>query len=252
MPKLSLPDVTLVLASTVCHELCEMSLNECTKHAEFGEILVASDIFLRLDHQYRYLNVDLPDVDAYCDWLLQELPGELRTKHFLVVQWDSWILNPRAWRPEFLDYDYIGAPWQHRLVEEYPDVAVGNGGFSLRSTNLARRCAALERPRAVPEDHLMCFNHRKQLEAEGFRFAPLELAHEFAFETIAPDPNKPKPFGFHGSFNWWRILSEEQVNARLRLMPRRMRELREPQLTLLAADSIMHGRRVDGDAIYGP
>jgi hypothetical protein len=167
-------------------------------------------------------------------------------------QWDSWIINPAAWRPEFLEYDYIGAPWQHRLVEEHPDVAVGNGGFSLRSTALAHRCREFSRPRLVPEDHLICFNHRKELEAEGFRFAPIDVASEFAFETIAPEPRAPMPFGFHGAFNWWRILSEEQVNERLRLMPRHMRELREPQLSLLAADSIMHGRRIDGDAIYGP
>lgn len=250
MPKLSLPDVTLVLASTVCHELCEMAINECTKHVDFGELIVASDMFLTLDSQHRYFNVDLPDIEAYCDWLLHQLPSKLRTKHFLIVQWDSWIINPAAWRPEFLDYDYIGAPWQHRLVNDHPDVAVGNGGFSLRSTNLARRCAALQRPRAVPEDHLICFNHRKQLESEGFRFAPIDLATQFAFETITPEPFV-KPFGFHGSFNWLHILSEDEVNKRLRLMPRRMRELREPQLTKLAADSIMFGRRIDGEAIYG-
>jgi hypothetical protein len=160
MPKLQLPDVTLVCASTVCHELCEMSLNTCTDAADFGEIIVASDIFLTLNEGYRYFNVDLKDVEDYCNWLLHELPSKLRTRHFLVVQWDSWIINPDAWSDEFLEYDYIGAPWQHRLVEEHPDVAVGNGGFSLRATALAHRCREFSRPRLVPEDHLICFNHR--------------------------------------------------------------------------------------------
>ena len=121
--KLNLDDVTLVLASSVCPELCEMSLNTCLDHAEFGEIIVASDNFLVLHENYRFFHAEFNDVEAYCDWLLHELPSKLRTKHFLVVQWDSWIINPAAWRPEFLEYDYIGAPWQHRLVEEHPDVA---------------------------------------------------------------------------------------------------------------------------------
>ena len=249
--KLSLPDVTLVCASSVCHELCEMSLNECLRHAEFGEIIVASDQLLELDETYRFFHADMQDCEEYCRWLLYELPSKLRTKHFLVVQWDSWITTPMSWSDEFLKYDYIGAPWQHRLVEEYPDVAVGNGGFSLRSTALAHRCRDLELPTRVPEDHLICYKHRKQLESEGFRFASVELASRFAFETIAPEEHHALPFGFHGAFNWWRVLSDEQVNERLKLLPPRMRDLREPQITLLAADSIMFGRSIDWEAYYG-
>ena len=80
----------------------------------------------------------------------------------------------------------------------------------------------------------------------------MPIASRFAFETIAPEEGTPMPFGFHGAFNWWRVLSDEQINERLRLLPPRMRELREPQLALLAANSIMYGRKIDWEIIYGP
>ena len=50
------------------------------------------------------------------------------TETFLVFQTDS-IVNPQYKHliNEFLDYDYVGAPWR-----EYPKGQVGNGGLSLR------------------------------------------------------------------------------------------------------------------------
>ena len=49
------------------------------------------------------------------------------------------MLDGAAWRPEFLDYDYIGAVWPH-VLDKYN---VGNGGFSLRSKALLEACRAL-------------------------------------------------------------------------------------------------------------
>lgn len=251
--KISLPDVTLVCVSSVCHELCELALNACTDAADFGEIIVASDNFLTLNKEYRFFHADMQDCEEYCRWLLYELPSKLRTKHFLIVQWDSWIINPGAWQDDFLRYDYIGAPWQHRLVHDHPSVAVGNGGFSLRSTALAKRVAKLDLPTRVPEDHLICYTHRYTLQAEGFKFAPVAIAERFAFETMPPADDMPPPFGFHGSFNWYRVLSDEKINERLHLMSPRMKQLRQPQLDKLAADAIFEGRgrNVDWEIIYG-
>jgi hypothetical protein len=41
-------------------------------------------------------------------------------------------VNPAAWDPEFLDWDYIGAKWFWAEAGK----RVGNGGFSLRSYKL--------------------------------------------------------------------------------------------------------------------
>ena len=39
-----------------------------------------------------------------------EVPRYIRTSHAMFIHWDSWIVDPSMWRPQFLDCDYIGAP----------------------------------------------------------------------------------------------------------------------------------------------
>jgi hypothetical protein len=53
------------------------------------------------------------------------------TEVFLVVQTDSMICSPgKNLINKFLEYDYVGAPWNANAVGE--GGLVGNGGFSLR------------------------------------------------------------------------------------------------------------------------
>ena len=35
----------------------------------------------------------------------------INSEHVLVIQDDGHIVNPDIWDDNFLDYDYIGAPW---------------------------------------------------------------------------------------------------------------------------------------------
>lgn len=43
--------------------------------------------------------------------MIKELNKYIETDYVLIVQYDGFILNPKAWMDEFLEYDYIGAPW---------------------------------------------------------------------------------------------------------------------------------------------
>jgi hypothetical protein len=47
------------------------------------------------------------------------------------------IVRPELWSNDFLEYDYIGAPWMYSdtsyITDEGEHVPVGNGGFCLRS-----------------------------------------------------------------------------------------------------------------------
>ena len=40
---LDLPDLTLVAVYTVCHELTEMAVAECTRHVRFGDVKLFTD-----------------------------------------------------------------------------------------------------------------------------------------------------------------------------------------------------------------
>ena len=53
----------------------------------------------------------------------------LRAQHVLVFQLDSILCSLSPWKVhDFLEYDYIGAPW----IDRFYGMDVGNGGLSLR------------------------------------------------------------------------------------------------------------------------
>ena len=127
-----------------------------------------------------------PSLKEYNRILWFEVPQEVHTSHFLVIQWDGWVLNGAAWTDEFLSLDYIGAPWPW-----HADLRVGNGGFSLRSMALAQFIfvQAHQYPVADQEDEALCRTHRLSLEKRaGLKWAPLELAQRFSIEHGAVPP----------------------------------------------------------------
>lgn len=135
----------------------------------------------------------------YSHFLLNIVPYFTTSEATLVIQWDGMPNSATYWKDEFLDYDYIGAPWGD--CDE--SVAVGNGGFSLRSSklmlalkNLKIKCESSLRD-SDAEDFVICKYFRKEIEASGCRFAPFALANTFSVENL----QYSEPFGFHGVFN---------------------------------------------------
>jgi len=141
---------------------------------------------------------------------MRRLAALIDTSHALLVQWDGFIIDAAEWRDEFLDWDYIGAPWG------YGDgMDVGNGGFSLRSRRLVEACEDPAIADFEPEDERICRTYRPYLETRyDIRFAPLELARRFSVEHVE---SPYSTFGFHGAFNLWRALDagglEQLVSA---------------------------------------
>ncbi len=203
----NLPSVTLCAVDCVNPVLALRALDLCMRQSSFGDVLFLSDSAAK----YRFAGcrmVTIPRIDSragYSHFMLKELGSYLRTDHLLLVQWDGYIISPQSWRPEFLDFDYIGAPWGW-----YQDAQrIGNGGFSLRSRRLFD---ALQDDAIVdldPEDEAIGRRYRPLLESRyGIRFPSEEIAEAFAFETTYP---KGRPFGFHGLFNMWAILPPQEL-----------------------------------------
>lgn len=222
MTKLKLPDVTLVCVETREHELANMAVQDCMRVAEFGDVLILTDDpekFLDpIGAKIRFHKVpDWPDKVGWSRAWWFDVPPLLRTRQTLNIQWDSWIWNTDMWRDEFLQYDYIGAPWW------YDDRNVGNGGFSLVSTAL-KKYVAKNRDKypcdTSVDDDLLCRKYRYSLEQKGFRWAPQEVAYDFSYEGCGPQghPNTAPPkrhFGFHAMFNWPRVLTQTRLMERL-------------------------------------
>lgn len=210
--RVGLPQVTLVAVTSVAHEATLRALNRCTLQVNFGAVLLISDrlpIGGRAPPLTWHKIAPLTSREAYSQFLMSELNTHVKTSHVLCIQWDSWILDARRWRDEFLEYDYIGAPWPH-----VPGPwTVGNGGFSLRSKRLLEACGKLGPIHNEAEDVAICRTHRQALEGRfDVVFAPEEVARGFAYERSAPCGDE---FGFHGAFNMLRLMSDADFAATL-------------------------------------
>lgn len=198
---LKLLDVTLVLIETRMHDLALEALEECERKCLFGDVLVFTDRvsqFMRADRRV-YSVEDWPSKIGWSRFFWSGVAPYMATSHALGIQWDSWVVDPGMWTDKFLEYDFIGAPWWYK-----DGMNVGNGGFCLRSTALMRflRSHLAEYPCTTDlDDDLLCRKYRTRLEVEGFRWAPEELARDFAFETSRPQPDS-RHFGFHAAYNF--------------------------------------------------
>jgi hypothetical protein len=156
---------------------------------------------------------ELKSGEAVSKWMLLEYAKYIREdQHLLNIQADGFVVNGDSWTDEFLDYDYIGAPWKlhpHHEWPPFPNVTVenqiGNGGFSLRSHKLMSVVSkifylALESKQVAnsleyhPEDCWICRTQGAKLRKMGLKFAPYELATKFSVEN---GPIKSQ-LGFHG------------------------------------------------------
>jgi hypothetical protein len=195
---------------------------------------------------------DLPDIRVerisalqshaeYSHFVAKELVAHVHTSHVLLVQWDGYVFNPSAWTEEFLEYDYIGAPWGfHKDTHR-----VGNGGFSLRSKRLLEALRDPEIIETHPEDVAICRQYRPLLEQRhGIRFAPEAVAEQFSFESTTP---QGVPFGFHALHNMWACLKPEELDDFLMLLTPNIIESR--QCLLLARNFLERGRQTEAIAV---
>lgn len=142
-------------------------------------------------------------IEYYSYFMSILLHNYIETDKVICVQTDGYVLNPSAWTDEFLEYDYIGAPWTvgYNKHPNFPDctedTTVGNGGFSLRSRKLLKLSSyyltQYKQP-YHPEDLAICRGIRSWLDNEDIKFAPREVAKLWAAE----DSKYTGQFGFHG------------------------------------------------------
>ena len=212
--KLRLPDVTLAMIEIQCPDLARLAMEDSMRDIEFGDAIMFTDEPVPVPGT-RWVKVPRwPSVEACAQFMWYELPDHIKTKFVIVLQWDSWIVNADCWTDEFLQYDYVGAPWW------YDDsLNVGNGS-GLRSMALMRFLQSNKErfPLSIKqEDHLLGRTYRPALEKHGFKWPSEVLASRFSFECAKPS-NDSRHFMFHDSFNFPLVLEGERLAERLRLM----------------------------------
>jgi hypothetical protein len=211
---LNLSNVTLLCVETRDLELANWAIDRCLAGTRFAKVVLITNLDLvknkRSDIEYAQAP-PIATTKDYSNLLLTGIDQYVVGSHALVIQWDSFITHPNLWRNEFMDYDYIGPVWPH-----HPDTPVGNGGFSLRSVKLLQ---AIKRPGFIkrhPEDYCICADNKDFLEKEcDIQFAPSEVAEQFAVERT----EWHDAFGFHGLFNFGRVLDDEKLIIFLKMIP---------------------------------
>jgi hypothetical protein len=113
--------------------------------------------------------------------------------YLMLCQPDGYPIISKNWTDDFLNYDYIGAPWpffNHTFRNR-----VGNGGFSIRSKKYLYTCKKLFNnfPNIekyhMYEDFLCCNIYYDEMLSLGIKFAPIEIASKFSYENIIPERN---------------------------------------------------------------
>lgn len=193
---ISLPNVTLVCVDTKNYGQAINAIQKTLRQITTARTIFFTDILLDMPEFETIQIPHLYNKSAYSKWMIKELGNQhITTSHILVIQHDGFVLDASCWTDEYLNYDYIGAPWL-----ESDGFNVGNGGFSLRSTRLHENLAHDDQIQGLqPEDSAICRIYRDYLEQNyQIKFAPEELAHKFSYELHEP---KDSTFGFHGPFH---------------------------------------------------
>jgi hypothetical protein len=210
---LDLPDVTLVLRDAYCPELARLALQDTLNLINPARTLVFSPIDLGIGQATWVKSPKWNTLKEHCEFFWYKMPAYIWTPMVLSIEWDGWVIDPDQWTPEFVEYDFVGAPWWYN-----DPFNVGNG-LGLRSLKLMEFLIDHRNllPVQAKEDEVLCRTYRPILEMHGFKWPTEQLASKFSFECTRPSRDS-KHFMFHDSFNFPAVLSGEALEQRVKLM----------------------------------
>ena len=240
---LDLPDVTLCCVDARNHILALRALTRCRSDIRFARTTFLTDAMpadVRIPANIEVIPVGpITSHEGYSRIILKGPYPHVTTSHVLIVQWDGYVAHLGAWTDEFLESDYLGAPWPDRNG----GYSAGNGGFSLRSRKLLEALQEDSFPLLTnTEDVTICGHLRPRLESEfAIRFGQVDLAQRFSFETDARSAIQgTKTFGFHGLFKLFLIESDEEMVA---LCPMLSDSIASSEMALLLLTNLLKFER---------
>lgn len=205
----NLENVTLIAMTSVRIPQTIKALMYSCRGIKFGSVKLVTDIeingmpdFIKTEYIDKISNID--------EWnyaSIYKLGNYIDTDFAILIHDDGFIVNPESWRDEFLNYDYIGAPWGLPNDDySFRDInnnliRVGNS-VSLRSKRLIDLPVKLNlewKPfhGYYNEDGYICVNYRHVYLENGMKYADIDVAKYFSHETMIPEIKGIKPFAFH-------------------------------------------------------
>lgn len=185
MDTINLDNVTLLGVDCVDIDRLIYAADISQKYIKFKDVKLLTH--LESDDNRIVKIPKISSIEAYSEFMIRQLNAYVDTDFVLVIQYDGFVLNPEYWNPDFLHFDYIGAPTKWGM---------GNGGFSLRSKKLLKILAEDSHIQIFhPEDYHICRTYKTYLEHKGIKFATREVAHQFSIESGIWDTQ----FGYHNA-----------------------------------------------------
>ena len=132
------------------------------------QLIVKRPLHLRTGHDYNRIMTSVPFWREMCNY-----------ERVLIFQHDSGLL--REGIDEFLQWDYVGAPWRVDMNWARADRKGGNGGLSLRNPKKALNLIERRSYDARYGNEDVFFVHH--LEEVGAKVAPYEVCTRFSVES---------------------------------------------------------------------
>jgi len=215
---INLENVTLLTIDGSGNDLNAIkALKYSANKIKFGAIkyITSGDYIPNFCETFKISKLTWNEYNKFC---IKNLNEYVNTDFVLLIQSDGFVINPDKWDSEFLNYDYLGAPWgMNNLsynIPKFPIILeeclknkkvnqIGNGGFTLRSKLLLEHISTMYKPEhnGLPEDALICNLYRTVLQNAGLKFTNnIDFAATFSCEATVVDGkiySSDNSFGFH-------------------------------------------------------
>jgi hypothetical protein len=205
----NLENVTLIALTSVKLEQTVKALEYSCNGIKFGQVKLVSDI--KPDNLPKYITHEftnkMSNIDEWNYAAIYELGKHVDTEFAILIHDDGFIVNPELWRDDFLNYDYIGAPWpipndNFSFLDINGELIRCGNSVSLRSKKLIDLPVKLNMKWEsfhgyYNEDGFICVNNRHIYKEHGMKFADINVAKYFSHETMVSEIEGITPFAFH-------------------------------------------------------
>lgn len=201
--KIDLSNLALIVVGSTRIEETKKAIYYCQSQCSFGITLYLTEIKNHdISNSIQYIAIDsILSKFLYQIFIIKDFPRIVlpylnsNITHALMINWDGFVVNPQSWNKDFLNYDYIGAPWP------WIKNMCGNGGFCLKSKKfLECQYIMLDRNQNInvehiPEDIFLSINYRENFENMKCLYSDASVGYKFSTEYGGY--NSHNSFGFH-------------------------------------------------------
>lgn len=158
-------------------------------HTQTNEVYVHERLTSIKNVTFVKFDVDYISIDLLNKYLKNTSSWAFTAEKVLFFQTDSLLLHGNI--TNFLEYDYIGAPWhleneRWSMMQNAIPTGVGNGGLSLRSTAAMRKIAR-EFGHLSPTSENEDLFFVKHMQNSAYRLPSRAIAYDFALEVPCID-----------------------------------------------------------------